>query len=267
MTLPFWNGFTEWAGLETRPTILHNMEDLMQGIFRSLLIVSLLSLCSALPAEQIPDPETESIVPELVEFHEVIAPIWHTAFPDKDFEALRGFFPAIEAGAARINAAVLPGILREKKGAWDKALAEFNLAVDAYKKATAGTDDQALLVAAELLHGCYEMLVRAIRPVAKEVDAYHKVLYVVYHQYLPEKKYSEICGLAADMVADAEDITKAALSPRLAAKTEAFQAAAAVLLAETRALEAAGKSCLEKDIPSLVEKVHGAYQALEKVFD
>ena len=234
---------------------------------RFILFAFLLSLGFVLPAQHVPDPETESMVPELVEFHEVIAPIWHTAFPDKDFEALRGFLPAIEAGMARINAAVLPGILREKKGAWDKALAEFNLAVNAYKKATAGTDDQALLVAAEMLHMSFEMQVRAIRPVAKEVDVYHKVLYVIYHKYLPEKKYSKICGLAADMVADAEAITKATLSPRLAAKTEAFRAPAAVLLAETRALEVAGKSCLEKDIASLVEKVHSAYQALEKVFD
>jgi hypothetical protein len=234
---------------------------------RFILFAFLLSLGFVLPAQHVPDPETESMVPELVEFHEVIAPIWHTAFPDKDFEALRGFLPAIEAGMARINAAVLPGILREKKEAWDRGLDEFNLAVDAYKKAAAGTGDQALLDAAEMLHMCYEMLIRAIRPAAKEVDAFHKVLYVVYHKYLPEKKYADICAVAADMVANAEAITKATLSPRLVAKTEAFQAAAAKLLVETKALEAAGKSCLEKDIASLVEKVHSAYQALEKVFD
>jgi len=239
----------------------------MNKMIRFVLIVSLLAIGLALPAEQIPDPETESTVVELVEFHEVIYPIWHTAFPAKDYAALRGFLPAIEAGAARINAAVLPGILREKKQAWDQALAEFNLAVDAYKKAAAGSDDQALLDAAELLHMRYEMTFRAIRPVAKEVDAYHRVLYVVFHKYLPEKKFADICAVAPDMVAKAEAITKATLSKRLEAKTEAFQSAAAKLLAETRFLEAAGKTCLEKDIVALVDTVHRAYQALEKVFD
>jgi hypothetical protein len=146
-------------------------------------------------------------------------------------------------------------------------LAEFNLAVDAYRKAVAGTDDQALLDAAELLHMRYEMTFRAIRPVAKEVDAFHKVLYVVFHKYLPEKKLADICAAAPDLVAKAEAITKATLSKRLEAKTEAFQAAAAKLLAETKLLEAAGKACLEKDIVALVDTVHGAYQALEKVFD
>jgi len=73
--------------------------------------------------------------------------------------------------------------------------------------------------------------------------------------------------VAADMAAKAEAITKATLSPRLAARTEAFQAAAVKLLAETKFLEEACKTSLEKDIPALVEKMHSAYQELEKVFD
>jgi len=239
----------------------------MFKITRFVLLICLLSLGFVLVAEQIPDPETESTVPELIAFHDIIYPIWHTAFPAKDYAALRGFVSAINDQTAKINAVILPGILREKKQAWDSGLAEFNLAVAAYGKAAAGTNDQALLDAAELLHASFEMLVRAIRPVAKEVDEYHKILYVVYHKYLPEKKYAEICGVAPDMVANAEAITKATLSQRLEAKTEAFQAAAAKLLAETKLLEAAGRSCLEKDIVSLVNKVHTAFQALEKVFD
>jgi hypothetical protein len=234
---------------------------------RFILILFLLALGFVMIAEQMPDRDTESTVPELIDFHEIIFPIWHTAFPAKDYAALRGFVAAINAQSVKINAAVLPGILREKQQAWESGLAEFNLAVAAYGKAAAGTDDQALLDAAESLHSRFEMLVRAIRPVAKEVDAYHKVLYVVYHKYLPEKKYAEINSVAADMVAKAEAVTQATLSPRLAAKTEAFQAAAVKLLAETKALETAGKECLEKDIAAIVAKVHAAYQDLEKVFN
>jgi hypothetical protein len=239
----------------------------MQKAARIVLIAFFFIVGFALPAERIPDPETESTVPELIDFHEVIYPIWHTAFPAKDYKALRGFITEIEAGVAKINAAVLPGILREKKQAWESGLAELNKVVAAYKKAAAGTDDQALLDAAELLHARFEMLVRAIRPVAKEVDAYHKVLYIVIHQYMPEKKYTEICKVAPDMAAKAEAITKVTLSKRLEAKAETFQAAAAKLLAETKLLEVASKTCPEKEIPALVEKVHAAYQALEKVFD
>ena len=243
------------------------MEKNMLKITRFVLTIFLLGLGFVLVAEQIPNPETESTVPELIDFHDIIYPIWHTAFPAKDYTALRGFVAEINAQAAKINAAALPGILREKKQVWESGLAEFNLAVVAYNRSAAGSDNQALLDAAESLHARFEMLVRAIRPVAKEVDAYHKILYVVYHNYLPEKKYAEIYKVAPDMVVKADAITMATLAPRLAAKTEAFQAAAAKLLAETKLLEAAGKAGLEKDIASLVEKVHGAYQNLEKVFD
>ena len=239
----------------------------MLKITRFVLIIFLLGLGFVLVAEQIPNPETESTVPELIDFHDIIYPIWHTAYPAKDYKTLRGYVAEINAQAAKIKAAVLPGILREKKQAWESGLAEFNQAVAAYGRAAAGSDNQALLDAAESLHARFEMLVRAIRPVAREVDAFHKILYVVYHTYLPEKNYASICKVAPDMVAKAEAITKATLAPRLAAKTQAFQAAAARLLAETRLLKEAGKACLEKEIASLVEKVHSAYQDLQKVFD
>lgn len=239
----------------------------MVKITRFVLIIFLLGLGFVIMAEQMPNPETESTVPELIAFHDIIYPLWHSAYPDKDYKALRDFVAEINTQTAKIKAAVLPGILREKKEAWEKGLVEFEKAVTAYNAAAAGSDDQALLDAAENLHAQFEMLVRTIRPVAKEVDAYHKVLYVVYHKYLPEKKFAEIGSVAADMVAKAEAITKAVLSPRLAPRTEAFQAAAAKLLVETKLLQAAGKAGPEKDIPSLVEKVHSAYMDLQKVFE
>ncbi len=234
----------------------------MNGV---LLLVFLLCLGVSLPAEHMPNPETESTVPELIDFHDIIYPIWHTAYPAKDYKALRGFVTEINDQTAKINAAALPGILREKEQVWKNGLAEFNQAVEAYGKAAAGGDDQALLDAAELLHSRFEMLVRAIRPVAREVDAYHKVLYVVFHEYLPEKKYTDICKVAPDMVAKAEAITRVVFFKD--AKAKAFQDAAVQLLDETKLLEAAGKSCLDKEIIFSVDRVHVAFQALQQVFD
>lgn len=228
------------------------------------LVVALAGLATA---SELPSGETRAQVAELSALHDVIYPLWHTAWPAKDTAMMAELLPEAQQGVVAVEQAELPGILRDKQAAWDGGLVEFNRAVEAYRKAAAGSDDAALLDAAELLHMRFEMQVRAIRPVAREVDAYHKVLYVVYHKYLPDGKFAAICGVAADMVAKAEAITKATLSRRLESRTDAFQAAAAALLAETRALEAAGRECREKDVPSLVEKVHGAYVALERVFD
>ncbi|MHB8094963.1 MAG: PIN domain-containing protein [Candidatus Aminicenantales bacterium] len=211
--------------------------------------------------------ETESAVPELEAMHEVIYPIWHTAYPEKDIAALKGFVPEIDRLAAGVLAARLPGILRDKEARWQAALAEFRETVDAYRRAAGGGDDSGLLAAAENLHGAYEMLVRTIRPVLAEVDEFHKILYVVYHKDLPDKKYAVIETASRELVVRAEAVLKAKLPPRLAGKSGAFQTASEDLLEAARELE---EVCRKGDQPAVegaVLDLHAKYQSLEKVFD
>lgn len=211
--------------------------------------------------------ETESTVPELTAFHEIIYPIWHTAYPDKDYAALRSYAPEVKRLAEKIYGAQLPGILHEKQAKWDQALAELRKSVDAYLSAAVGTDDAALLSAAEELHARYEMMVRTTRPVLKEIDDFHKTLYVVYHKYLPDKDYARISESSGDMAAKAEAITKAALPKRLEAKSQAFGTAAQELFEATKALAETAKSGQAEAIAAAVEVVHTKYQGLEKIFD
>ncbi len=208
--------------------------------------------------------ETESTVPELSAYHDVIYPIWHTAYPEKDYAALRSYAPEVKGGAEKIYAAKLPGILHDRQAKWDQGVAELKTNVDAYLAAAAGTDDAALLAAAETLHSRYEMLVRIIRPVLKEVDAFHKVLYVVYHTCLPDKDFAKIKELSPDLTAKAEAITKASLPKRLETRTGAFQKAAAELHEAAKVLSTATP---DASIAAAVETLHTKYQALEKVFE
>ncbi len=211
--------------------------------------------------------ETKSEVPELTAFHEVIYAIWHTAYPAKDAKALRGFIPQIGELAARIYAAKLPGILREKETKWKDGIAEFRKAVDAYSSAAAGKDDQALLNAAESLHAKYEGLVRTLNPVLKEMDTFHQSLYVIYHKYLPEKAYDKIRGATAELVTMAEAITRATLPKQFEAKAGAFKTATVELLEAARTLDAAGKAHDHTGMEAGVEKVHAKYEALQALFE
>jgi hypothetical protein len=211
--------------------------------------------------------ETESKVPELSTFHEIIYPIWHTAYPDKDYAALRSYAPEVKSMAEKVYGATLPGILRDKQAKWDQGLAKLKKSVDAYLTAAAGTDDAALLDAAELLHARYEMMVRIIRPVLREVDAFHKTLYVVYHKYLPNKDFEKIAAASADMQSQAEAVTRASLPKRLESETQAFKTAAQELYEATEALVETAKSDDGEAISAAVENVHTKYQALEKIFD
>jgi hypothetical protein len=211
--------------------------------------------------------ETKSEVPELTAFHEIIYPIWHTAYPEKDYAALRKYVADINKLAAPIYNAKLPGILRDKEAKWKEGVGLFKKAVDEYNAAASGKDDQALLKAAEALHSKYEALVRTINPILKEVDEFHQVLYVVNHQYAPNKEYDKIREAAPELVTKADAITKVALPKRLEAKTEAFQKAAAELLAAVKELEAASGAHDHDGMLSSVDKVHLKYQALEKIFE
>jgi hypothetical protein len=237
---------------------------MMRPVFRYFIALGALAVILSAPALAADTAqETESSVPELSAFHEVIYPIWHTAYPEKDYAALRKYAPEVKSGAEKIYAAKLPGILRERQAKWDQGVVELRKTVDAYIAAAAGTNDEALLAAAETLHSRYEMLVRTIRPVLKEVDDFHRVLYVVYHKYLPDKDYAKIKETSGDLAAKAEAITKASLPKRLESKAEAFQKAAADLNEAAKALAAAP----EASLAAAVETVHTRYQALEKVFE
>lgn len=233
-------------------------------IHRSLAVVFALIAAAAVPMIA---QETESAVPELAAFHEVIYPIWHTAYPEKDIAMLKSLVAQVNELAEKVYAAKLPGILRDKQAKYDAGLAELRKSVEAYNAAAKGADDKAMLDAAEVLHAKYEALVRTIRPVLKEVDEFHKVLYVVYHKALPDKKWDAIRAAAPELRAKAEAVTKATLPARLQPKSGAFSAAAAALVEAATALAGLGPQADGAAIEQAVHKLHTRYQELEKIFD
>ena len=236
-------------------------------IFSVLFLFLLLGPRLLLASGPFQTEETESRVKELIDFHEIIYPIWHTAYPEKDYAALREYVPEVNRLAKNLFQAKLPGILRDKKAKWDEGLEQLKKTVEDYNKAAEGEDNQALLDAAEALHARFEMMVRIIRPVLKEIDDFHKVLYVVYHKYLPNQEYANIRSVSDDMIQKAEAITKAELPKRLEAKADEFSSAAQDLLEGAKKLKA---TCLTGNrdlIEKAVDALHTKYQNLEKIFD
>ncbi|MGZ5496114.1 MAG: hypothetical protein ACXWFO_05105 [Candidatus Aminicenantales bacterium] len=231
---------------------------------RSWTIAFVLLAAAAVPAMA---QETESAVPELSAFHEVIYPIWHTAYPDKDIAMLKSLVPQVNELAGKVYAAKLPGILRDKQVKYDAGLAEFRASVEAYNAAAKGSVDKAMLDAAEVLHAKYEMLVRILRPVLKEMDDFHKVLYVVYHTDLPAKNWAAVRAAAPDLKAKAEAVTAAKLSTRLEPKAEAFAKASGELVKAATVLAGLDPKADGAAVEQAVQKLHSRYQDLEKIFD
>ena len=219
---------------------------------------------------QIDSSEITSSIPELIKFHDVIYLIWHEAYPSKDIKALKSFVPDIKTAMTKINDAKLPGILRDKEGKWKDALIGFNKAADDYYKKGEGNNDQAMLDAAENLHSNFEMTVRVLKPVLKEVDEYHKILYVIYHKLYPDKKYNEISNMMDELINKADAITKVQeekLKKRIPNKIDDFNKTSKDLYDATVSLKDEIKTNYASKIDKSVDYMHSKYQKLESVFD
>ncbi len=210
--------------------------------------------------------ETSAEVPALSEFHNIIYPLWHTAWPEKNIGMLVELLPEIEKRSADVLNAKLPGILREKQDPWSEKIKELKGIVEEYRAAATPVDSQKLLSAAERLHTVYEKLVRTIRPAVKELDAFHSVLYMLYHYYLPEWKLEKIKTSVAELKVKMELLNQAQISKLQELKKEAFAAALAKLDAAVKELEPAVTGGEKKVISEKIEAMHMQYQAVDTVF-
>lgn len=229
------------------------------------LVVALACL-AAVAAARMPQ-EPSASVPAFDRFHEVIAPMWHTAYPARDVVALRRASKDVDAGVAAIAAAELPGILHEKEAAWSKGLVELKAASAAYASAAAGTDDRALLAAAERLHTAYEAQGQIIRPPVPAMNDFHVVLYVVQHTDLPEKNWAAVCQAAPKLHEKAGAIAGSTLPKRLEGKTAAFKTESTGLVADAAALVAACKVNEPSGIEKAAATLHARYEGLTKIFE
>ena len=220
------------------------------------------------PAAQPAQPvATKAAVPALDAMHETIMPMWHDAWPNKDYKALAAMLPEIEKHLAAISKAELPGILRDKNSQWAAGVADLKKAGADYKAAVAGGKNEDLLKAAEALHMQYEKLVRVVTPVLPELEDFHGTLYVLYHSQMNpfalEKVAESVNALKVKMAA----LDKAMLPDRLKAKAEMFTAQRDRLAKALAAVSGtlAGKD--ESKIRDAIELMHAEYQKLEKVFE
>ncbi|PKL84242.1 MAG: hypothetical protein CVV24_00765 [Ignavibacteriae bacterium HGW-Ignavibacteriae-3] len=233
-----------------------------------MVLILLTAIAIPMTAQQEKNHDVSSEVKELTEFHDVIYQIWHTAWPEKNMDLLKSFSTPVEKGYERIKKAKLPGILRDKKAKWEDELKKFGVTVEAYKVAASKNNLNALLNAAEKLHSQYESLVRVTKPVLKEVDEFHKVLYLLYHYYMPENNSAGIKEAAASLTEKMEMLSKAPLTSKLKAREEQFNKARTELGAAVENLNNEIKDGKGKDdINKAVDALHAKYQELEKVFD
>lgn len=248
--------------------IIYSEGAFMKSIVLFLLIFVLFSFKNSFSQNEDHSSEINSSVPELFDFHEVVYPLWHTAYPNKDYAMFKQLLPEVNAGVEKIYAAKLPGILRDKENEWNEGLDKLRASVKDYNTACEENNEPGILTSAEELHSNFEMLVRIVKPVTKEVDEYHKVLYMIYHHYGPNKNTEELNKAIDDLMMRADELKNCVLPKWATDKKDDFAKAADELYNSTKELLSLKNSKADdKQINEGIEKVHTNYQKLEALFD
>lgn len=215
----------------------------------------------------ISETELEASVPELGALHEIVYPLWHSAYPEKDYALIKELLPRADTLVAALDAAALPGILRDKQQDWADKKANLKETLANLHAAAAADDEAEMLSQTEAFHAVYEQLVRAIRPVVPALESFHQEMYKLYHYYAPAYDLAQIRSAAAAMQEKIAPLKEAALPKRLADRQADYQLAVQELETCVGELAETAKKDGKEETLAAVERVHAAYQKAEKLFD
>jgi hypothetical protein len=215
---------------------------------------------------EVPEAEITARVAELDAIHEVMQPVWHDAFPARDFEAIQEAVPEFETRLGALDAVRLPGILQDKQARWDEQKALLISSFQELKEAAEEEDEDRMLAHTEAFHMHYEGMVRIIRPVVPELEAFHQHLYGLYHYYGPGYDLEKIQRAADSMAEAIGPLHEAQLPARLADHQEHFEMAVANLGDKVAALQAALEDPRRAEVEAAIEAVHEAYEGVEGIF-
>lgn len=239
--------------------------------FLSFLLVSFFVVSSVIAQTSAGTQQTTGMskphLEGLKEFHEVLQPVWHMAYAEKDYQAIMDAVPAFKEKIELIQKAELPGFYREKKEDFEKKREALAKAVLDLEEKSKGTDNEALLKATENLHTSYEQLVRVFVPRVRELESFHLVLYPLWHEALPNQDYKAIKASTPALQEKMDVLMKVELldkskpvAPKFTEKRKALKSSVDDLV----------KACSGKDnkkIEKKLDKMHTAYQELDAVFE
>lgn len=102
-------------------------------------------------------------IPELVAFHDmVLHDVWHEAYPNDDFAAIRAAVPDFKAKAAALDNVQWPEALGDQIEVIKGKVIALQNAVSELETACQGNDNEAIKKATEEVHSLYEVIARML---------------------------------------------------------------------------------------------------------
>jgi hypothetical protein len=213
------------------------------------------------------ESEVDSDVPALHDLHEIVYPLWHDAYPDKDYALIKELLPEADSLTQKLDEAELPGILRDIKPDWDLGKDNLKSSLQALHLAVEENNQEDMLAQVEVFHSAFEKLIRLIRPVVPELEAFHQEMYKLYHYYMPNYELPNIRLAVTAMQQKLLPLKEVQLPHRLAEMQGQFDAAVQDLGTHLFNLSEVVRQDDKDLIKDAVEKVHTAYQKTKAVFD
>ncbi len=235
--------------------------------FIFILIFSFFT-ASLFPQQKDSLDEVASTVPELDEFHVVVHQMWHDAYPNKDVKILKDLLPLVQTSVEKIYKVELPPLLNDNKEKWDQNVEKLRSSSEKYKQAIEENDEDKLLEATGEIHSEYEMFVRIVTPVTKEIGEFHKMLFRIYDNYLPNNKTDKLSDAIDDLVVLADSLMNSKLPKWAESKKDDFVLNADILYNSVLDLQKLKNSGAEVDkIENVVELVDVNFKKLVTLFE
>jgi hypothetical protein len=217
----------------------------------------------------VPEVPAEELVAEVAELgavHEFMRPLWHDAFPAKDYALIQELVPQLQPTIDALTEVELPGILQDKQAGWDEGKANLVNAFEGLRAAAEAGNEEDMLGYAETFHMAYEGLVRLVRPPLPELDEVHEHLYGLYHYYGPGYDLEKIRIAATNMAAAIPALQAAELPERLASHQSHFEMVVTELGEAVGSLMATLDNPNRADVEAAIEAVHSAYAEIDGIF-
>ena len=147
-------------------------------------------------------------------FHKIMAPTWHTAWPDKDYDALLAAgtkFKEAFSGIAKMEPTFKT---KEGKKAFLKARDSFSKIIEMYAAAAKRGDKETVYDLMPQLHDAFEMTASTLLPVSyPEIEAAVITLNLIMETHLPKNNMEGILGSTNTLLSRFESLTDTTTIP------------------------------------------------------
>ena len=136
------------------------------------------------------------------DFHEIMAPAWHGAWPDKNYDTLLAAGPKFKEAFAAIAKMEPTFKTKDRKKAFLKARDSFSRIIEMYAAAAKRGDKETVYDLMPQLHDAFEMTASTLLPVSyPEIEAAVITLNLIMETHLPKKNMEGIVGSTETLVA------------------------------------------------------------------